>query len=84
MSNQLSGVCCFSVYKEIMVKYDGCSLVNISLYILSRESLTIGWQRSSFRKEVQRNDLSSASFNFPSLIHAKAELMEIISIGVHV
>jgi len=31
-----------SMYKEIMVKYDGCSLANVSLYILSRESITIG------------------------------------------
>jgi len=40
-----------SMYKEIMVKYDGGSLANVSLYILSRKSLTIGWQRSSFREE---------------------------------
>jgi len=38
-----------SMYKKIMIQYDGCSLANVSLYILSWESPS--WQRPSFSDE---------------------------------
>jgi len=41
-----------SMYKKIMIQYDGCSLANASLYTSSRESPS--WQRPTFSDEQRR------------------------------